>query len=88
VFVVGGCHVNVAEPVATACTATLNAGNDAVATPSLTLMTTFDAVPTSAGPGVPCSRPVAESNVAHAGLLAMLNVNALPSGSDAVGWNE
>ena len=52
VFVVGGSQVNVAEPVATACTATLKAGNDALALPSLTLMTTFAVVPTSAGPGV------------------------------------
>ena len=51
----------------------------------LPLMTTFAVVPTSAGPGVPCSRPVAESNVAHDGLLAMLNVSAFPSGSEAAG---
>ena len=35
--------------------------------------------------GVPLRRPVAVLNVAHDGLLAMENVRACPSGSDALG---
>jgi hypothetical protein len=35
--------------------------------------------------GVPERRPVLPSNVAHDGLLAMLKVSVLPSGSDAAG---
>jgi hypothetical protein len=38
--------------------------------------------------GVPLSRPVPVSNVAHAGLLEIWNVSASPLGSLALGWNE
>ena len=38
-------------------------------------------------PGVPCRVPFAELNVAHVGRFAIEKVNALPSGSDAVGVN-
>jgi hypothetical protein len=38
-------------------------------------------------PGVPCSLPVAVLNVAHVGRFAIVNVNALPSASVAVGVN-
>jgi hypothetical protein len=39
VFVVGGVQLKVAEPVATATTVMPNAGNEALAVPSLTLIT-------------------------------------------------
>ena len=84
-FVVGGVHVSVAEPVATACTVKLNAASDALASPSLTLMTMPLVVPTCCAAGVPDSRPVAVSNDAQAGGFAMLNVNGSPSASLAVG---
>jgi hypothetical protein len=45
-------------------------------------------VPTVAAAGVPCNRPVVVLNVAHGGRLVIEYVNALPSGSLAVGWNE
>jgi len=45
-------------------------------------------VPTSASEGVPDSVPLAESKFAHAGVFSILNVNASPSGSDAVGVKE
>jgi hypothetical protein len=38
-------------------------------------------------PGVPCSLPVAVLNVAHVGRLAIANVRAFPSASEAVGVN-
>jgi len=66
----------------------LNEASEALAEPSLTLMTMPVVVPTSPAPGVPASKPVAVLNVAHAGRFAMLNVNVLPSGSLAVGRNE
>src|SRR5262245_30173685 len=66
----------------------LKAASDALAVPSLTLITMPVVVPTLAWPGVPVSRPVAVSNEAHAGRFVMLNVSVLPSGSEAVGWNE
>ena len=48
-----------------------NAGNDAVALPSLTLMTMFAYEPTSAAAGVPDNRPVLALNVAQVGLFAI-----------------
>ena len=51
--------------------------------PSDTLIVILDDVP--AAVGVPLNRPVVVLNVAHVGLLVILKVNALPSGSDAVG---
>ena len=86
-FCVGAVHDSVAEPVATACTVTLNAGSDAVRVPSLTVMTMPAVVPTSPAPGVPDSAPVLVLNAAHAGLFVMLKVSVLPSGSLAVGVN-
>ncbi len=64
------------------------AGSDALAEPSLTLMTMLRYGPIALAAGVPASRPVLVLKVAHAGRLAMLNVSALPSGSDAAGWNK
>jgi hypothetical protein len=40
-----------------------------------------------AAPGVPCSVPFVALNVAQDGRFAIENVNALPSGSEAVGVN-
>jgi energy-converting hydrogenase Eha subunit E len=57
--------------------------SDADRARSDTVMAMFDHVP--AAVGVPLRRPVVVLNVAHAGLLAILKVNALPSGSDAIG---
>ena len=45
-------------------------------------------VPTFAAAGVPESRPVVVSNVAHDGLPAMANVRVPPAASEALGWNE
>ena len=64
-----------------------NAGNGVDALPSLTLMTMLLYVRTCVAPGVPCNAPVVTLNVAHVGRLAIANVNALPSGSLAVGVN-
>jgi hypothetical protein len=89
VFVVGGVHVSVAEPKATACTAKLNAASEAVpCCPSSTLMTMPVVVPTCCAAGVPDNRPVVVSNEAHAGRFATLNVSGSPSGSLADGVNE
>jgi hypothetical protein len=65
-----------------------NAGSGVVFVPSLTRITMLLNVPTLLAVGVPCNRPVAVLNVAHEGRLVIENVNGLPSGSDAVGWNE
>ena len=84
-FVVGGVHDNVAEPVATACTVMLKAASDVLVSPSLTLMTMPLVVPTCCAAGAPDSRPVAVSKDAQTGGFAMLNVNGSASGSLAVG---
>ena len=54
-----------------------NAGSDADAKPSLTLMPMFANEPTLPAPGVPERRPVAVLNVAQVGRFVMLNVNVL-----------
>ena len=72
------------EPAAE--TAIEKADNDAVAVPSLTLITIADVVPTFAVVGVPESRPVDAENVAQAGMFCIENVSELPSGSEAAGW--
>jgi hypothetical protein len=48
-------------------------------------MTTPLVVATSLVAGVPCKRPVLVLNVAHVGLLTILNVSVPPSASLAVG---
>ena len=56
-------------------------GNDALAWPSLTVITTFEYVPIRPDPGDPHSRPVVELKFAHTGLLLIENVSGWPSGS-------
>jgi hypothetical protein len=86
---VGGVQLNVAEPVVDCDDTTIaNAGSEAVEVPSLTLILMFEKVPVCALLGVPDSLPVVVLKAAQAGLLAMLKVSVLPSGSRAVGVNE
>lgn len=54
--------------------------------PSVTVITMLEKVPVAVG--VPESRPDVVLNVAHAGRLAIENVNGSLLGSDAVGVNE
>ena len=85
---VGGIQLNVAEPVVVVEDTTIaNAGSDTVETPSLTLMTMLEYVPVCVLLGVPDSLPVVVLKAPQPGLLAMLNVSVLPSGSLAVGVN-
>jgi len=84
VALVGGAPEIVGGALA-APTAIENAGRVAVAVPSLTLIEMLSNVPTCAALGVPWSAPVFALNVAHAGRFAIVNVNALPSASVAVG---
>ena len=66
-----------------------NGASGVDAWPSLTLMTRFEYVPVCAVAGVPWSRPLVESNVAHGGVALMLKLNVVPGfGSLAVGVNE
>ena len=67
-------------------TVIVNAGNEAVAVPSLTLIATFANVP--AAVGVPCNWPVVLLKLAHAGRLAIENVSESLFASLAVGVNE
>ena len=70
-------------------TAIENAASETVACPSLTLITMPFVVPMWAAVGVPCKEPVVVLNVAHAGVVLMLNVSVVPAfGSLAVGVNE
>jgi hypothetical protein len=62
-----------------------NAGSDAVAVPSLTLICTLPYTPTSADVGVPLSAPVEALKAAQAGLLAIVNTSASLSASLATG---
>lgn len=85
-FCVGGIHDSVAAPDDDcAFTAIANAGSDAFVRPSLTLMTTFEYVPTFEVVGVPDSCPVVVLKVAQLGRFAIENVSASPSASVAVG---
>src|SRR5690606_31152313 len=62
-----------------------NAGREAVALASLTVVTMFEYVPTCREPGVPCRRPRDGSSDAHGGAFATEKVSLSPSGSLAVG---
>jgi hypothetical protein len=75
-------------PEAPDTTVIVKAGREALATPSLTLMTIPGSVPTSDAAGVPLSCPLAMLKLAHAGLLLIEKVRPLPAGSLAVGANE
>jgi len=75
-------------PEAPDTTVIVKAGSEALATPSLTLITIPATVPTSAAVGVPLSCPLAILKLAHEGRLLMENVRPLPAGSLAVGANE
>jgi hypothetical protein len=75
-------------PEAPDTTAIAKVGSEAVATPSLTLITIPASVPTSAAAGVPLSCPLAMLKFAHEGRLLIENVRPLPAGSLAVGANE
>jgi hypothetical protein len=83
---VGGVQLSDAEPVVppdAGFTTSENAGSDALAFPSLTLIVMPLCVPVA--DGVPDSLPVEVLNVAHVGLFAMLNVNGSLLASLAVG---
>jgi len=71
-----------------ACTVIANAGNDADALPSLTLITIPEVVPTSAAVGVPLSCPVAVLKLVQGGWLVIENVRVLPDGTVVVGVKE
>ena len=60
-----------------------NAGSDAVALPSLTLMMMFWYVPTLAAVARFDSRPVLVLKTSHAGLLRIENLSSSPSASEA-----
>lgn len=85
-FSVGAVQLRVAEPVDTLTTVIENAGSVASPPlPSLTLITMFELVPTSAAVGVPDRRPVVVLKLAQAGLFAIPKATVSLSGSDAVG---
>src|SRR5690606_10245179 len=70
---------------AAAVTVIENAGRDAVALPSLTVIRMFECVPTCPAPGMPSSWPVDGVNDSHAGRFTMLNDSESPSASLADG---
>ena len=75
------------EIVSAALTWIENAGSDAEAVPSLTVITMPEYVPTLAALGVPERVPLVLLKVSQAGRLATLKVSLSPSGSLAVGVN-
>lgn len=89
-MVLGGVHDSVALPVALGCaTAMENGARETLAVPSDTeIVMPLYLVPARLLAGLPESRPVELLNVAQVGRLAIEKVSVLPSGSDAVGWNE
>ena len=66
----------------------LNAGSEALARPSLTLMTMLLNAPTFALVGVPLRRPVAVSKLAQLGRFWIVKPSVSLSASFAVGVNE
>ena len=66
----------------------LNAGSEADACPSLTLITMFENVPTLELEGVPLTVPVAMLNVAQLGRFWTLKLSVRPAGPLADGVNE
>ena len=87
-LVVGMSHDTVAEPTGMRWTSRSNGASDAESVPSDTEIVTSTVVPICVSAGVPASAPVSSSNEAHAGALAIENVNVSPSGSLALGVNE
>ena len=83
----GGVPLMTGGRLATAAAATtiVNGASDACAAPSDTVIETFGYEPTFAAAGVPLKRPVEVLKLAHDGRLAIENVSACPSGSEAVG---
>ncbi len=71
-----------------ATTAIENAGSDALACPSLTLITILPKVPIELLGAVPVRRPLDALKEAHAGSPVIENVRLSPLGPDAEGWNE
>ena len=69
-------------------TVIVKAAREALATPSVALITMPGSVPTSVAAGVPLSCPVAMLKFAHEGWLLIEKVRPLPAGSLAVGMNE
>ncbi len=86
VLVVGGTHDSVTDDVAAGETVTVKGASEVEAVPSLAVMTMPVKVPVP--PGVPYSVPLDVSKLAHDGRFVMLNINGLPSASEAVGLNE
>jgi hypothetical protein len=89
VFTVGAAQDRVTEAAvcdAGAVTAILKAAKDAVAAPSVAVMTMLPLVPTSLVVGVPEIAPVAELMVAQTGKPLAEKV-AVPPVVDTVGWN-
>ena len=62
-----------------------NAGNAALAEPSLTEIITFAVVPTAVSSGLPESLPVTVLKLAHSGLLRIAYDSMSKSGSVAAG---
>lgn len=73
------------DPALAPCTVIAKAVNEAVLTPSETLIVILLETPTFAALGVPVSWPVAVLNAAHDGRFLMLNVSDTPVAPVAVG---
>src|SRR5688572_18319277 len=86
--VVAGVPVIVGGALLAASTTMENGASEALACPSLTLITIFACVPTWLGPGVPLNCPVLVLKAAQTGGFATENVKGPPSGSFALGVNE
>ena len=85
VAVVAGEPVIVGARFGGACTSIEKLASDALAVPSLTLMTMLLYVATAALPGVPLIVPVTVLNDAQFGRFVATKDKVLPFGSDAVG---
>jgi tRNA A37 threonylcarbamoyladenosine synthetase subunit TsaC/SUA5/YrdC len=87
-FSVGATQESVAVPVPgipVAVTVMLNAGSEALAVPSATVITIPEVVPASLTAGVPDNWPVLVLKVAQAGACAIEKVSAPPSEALALG---
>jgi hypothetical protein len=85
--------VSVGEPLivggeAAALTVIVKDASEALAVPSLTVITMPEKAPVFVAPGVPESLPFVVLNVAQLGFPAIENVSVPPRGLDAVGVNE